>query len=143
MNIPIEELLNLPDEFLYDYLNENRNYNTKNELKELAKAKQVYFSTSDSKDDIRKSILIEIAIKKVNGFLNPDKEIKYMDLNKVKQFTPKEKIHFVKSYGKYLRVNDLISLIYNETNSYPPEYSDLLKEIYLKTQEDLIKEAIK
>ncbi|KAF0822487.1 hypothetical protein KIS1582_3704, partial [Cytobacillus firmus] len=111
MNIPIEELLNLPDEFLYDYLNENRNYNTKNELKELAKAKQVYFSTSDSKDDIRKSILIEIAIKKVNGFLNPDKEIKYMDLNKVKQFTPKEKIHFVKSYGKYLRVNDLISLI--------------------------------
>jgi hypothetical protein len=140
MRIPMEDLLKMEDEIIYDYLGEHRQYYTKNELKILAEAKKVYFSTSDTNDDIRKSILHKIAKDKVNNFLSPEKEYGYINLNKVKEFSPLEKIRFIEDYGKYLGTQELRSLIYEETKSYPPTYDEILKGIFLKTQKELIKE---
>lgn len=132
MKFTVEELSKLDDEDLYDYLKENGKYYTKAELKKISKSS--YFSSNQTNESILNGILIDIAIRKVNAFLYPGGEFRYIKLDKVKTFTPKEKINFIKNFGKYLGEYELKSLIYSQTDSSPPTYAHLLKEIYLNLQ---------
>lgn len=139
LKFTIQELLILEDEMLFDYLKENNFYLTRNELTELAFARKVYYSTSDSKQNIIDSIVNEIALNKVNGFLHPNKKYGFINLHPLKEFTTVEKVEFINQYGKYLSETEFKSLIYDITGKQPKSYNELLKEMYVK----LLKKTIK
>jgi hypothetical protein len=131
--LPINDLLNLADESLYDYFDKHGEQYTKEELVSIGK-KFTYIGTGETKQGIIYRIKHELAIKIIHGFLYPNKEVSnnYLNLDKVKKFDTIDKINFIKKFGKYLTDYNLKSLIYEEIKETPPSYEALLTDMYLK-----------
>lgn len=133
MKIPVIDLIILDKEAIFDYLSENFNAYNKDELKQIGvRLYNMYFTSSQNKEQVLKQILARIGNIQVNNYLCPDENItNYMKLEKVKQFDLKEKLEFIKRFGKYLDEYELNHLIFYETKSSAPSYKELLIDIYL------------